>query len=203
MRLTELKGIGEKTEKLFEKTGVFCVEDLIRYYPVHYDHYTEPVSISECVLEKKCAVYGFLHKSADVKKVRNLTIITTVIRDESGVMQLTWYNTPYLRSQLKQGCQYIFRGKVVCKNNRLTMEHPEVFTLSAYEDKLHTLQPIYHLTKGLSNLTVQKAVKQSFESYHFHVKDYLPVHIKETYKLMDLVRAIQIIHFPRSMDELL
>ena len=65
MRITELKGIGEKTEKLFQKTGVYTVEDLIRNYPANYDHYTEPVSISECPLEKKSAVYGFLHKTAD------------------------------------------------------------------------------------------------------------------------------------------
>ena len=203
MRITELKGIGEKTEKLFQKTGVYTVEDLIRNYPANYDHYTEPVSISECPLEKKSAVYGFLHKTADVKQIRNLTIITTTIRDESGSMQLTWYNAPYLRGQLKKGCQYIFRGKVVSKNGRLVMEHPEIFTMAAYEDKIHSLQPIYHLTKGLSNLTVQKAVKQAFELLEYHITDYLPDEIKSRYHLMDLKQAAKIIHYPKNMEQLI
>lgn len=203
MRITELKGIGEKTEKLFQKTGVYTVEDLIRNYPANYDHYTEPVSISECPLEKKSVVYGFLHKTADVKQIRNLTIITTTIRDESGSMQLTWYNAPYLRGQLKKGCQYIFRGKVVSKSGRLVMEHPEIFTMAAYEDKIHSLQPIYHLTKGLSNLTVQKAVKQAFELLEYHITDYLPDEIKSRYHLMDLKQAAKIIHYPKNMEQLI
>lgn len=202
MRITGLKGIGEKTEKLFQKVGVYTVQDLLRYYPANYDHYTEPVSILECQPGKKSAVYGFLHKAADVKQIRNLTIITAAIQDESGTLQLTWFNAPYLRSQLKKGTQYIFRGKVVSKNGRLVMEHPEVFTLAAYDQKLHSLQPIYHLTKGLSNLTVQKAVKQAFEIPGYHIKDHLPDSIKTRYGLMDLSDAVKSIHYPADMQQL-
>lgn len=202
MKITELKGIGEKTERLFQKIDVYTVEDLIRNYPANYDHYTEPVSISECVVGQKVAVYGFLHKTPDVKQIRNLTIITTAIRDESGVLQLTWYNAPYLRGQLKKGCQYIFRGKIVSKNGRIQMEHPEIFTLAAYDEKLHSLQPIYHLTKGLSNLTVQKAVRQAMEMLDDPVKEYLPESIRQRYELMGLKDAVKIIHFPKNMDQL-
>lgn len=202
MRITELKGIGEKTEKLFQKTGVFTVEDLIRNYPAGYDHYTKPVSIRECSVGAKHAVYGFLHKAADVKQVKHLTIITAAIRDESGSLQLVWYNTPYLRGQLKAGCQYIFRGRVAVKNGRLVMEHPEVFTLAQYDQKLHSLQPIYHLTKGLSNLTVQKAVKQAFERLDTQITDYLPENVKTRYRLMDYEEAVRRIHYPAHMEEL-
>lgn len=203
MRITELKGIGEKTEQLFQKTGVYTVEDLILNYPAHYDHYTEPVAISECVVEQKAAVYGFLHKTPDVKQIRNLTIITTEIRDESGVLQLIWFNAPYLRSQLKRGSQYIFRGKVASKNGRLTMEHPEIFTLAGYDEKLHSLQPIYHLTKGLSNAAVQKAVKQAFDLMEYHIQDYLPEEIKKRYDLIDRKQAVKGIHYPKNMEQLI
>lgn len=202
MKITELKGIGEKTERLFQKVNVCTVEDLIRNYPANYDHYTEPVSVSECVVGQKAAVYGFLHKTPDIKQIRNLTVITTAIRDESGVMQLTWYNAPYLRSQLKKGCQYIFRGNIVSKNGRVQMEHPEVFTLAAYDEKLHSLQPIYHLTKGLSNLTVQKAARQAIDILEQQLEEYLPDDICRQYHLMELKQAVRMIHFPENMDQL-
>ena len=46
-RISELKGIGEKTEKLFQKMGVYTIGDLLRYYPRGYDVYEEPVSVGE------------------------------------------------------------------------------------------------------------------------------------------------------------
>ena len=45
--IRDLKGIGDKTQKLFEKIGVSTVGDLIRYYPRGYDVYEDPVPISE------------------------------------------------------------------------------------------------------------------------------------------------------------
>ena len=42
-----IKGVGEKTEKLFEKIGVYTVDDLIHYYPRGYEIFGEPVPISE------------------------------------------------------------------------------------------------------------------------------------------------------------
>lgn len=202
MKITELKGIGKKTEQLFQKINIYTVEDLLRSYPANYDHYTEPVPLSQCVAGQKIAVYGFLQKAPDVKQIRNLTIISTFLRDESGTLQLIWYNAPYLRGQLKRGCQYIFRGKVISKNGRIQMEHPEVFNLGAYEEKLHSLQPIYHLTKGLSNLTVQKAVRQALERKECYIKEYLPTDIRDRYRLLERDQAVQRIHFPKQMEEL-
>ena len=48
----DLKGIGEKTKKLFEKINVHTVGDLIRYYPHGYDVYEEAVPISELEEDK-------------------------------------------------------------------------------------------------------------------------------------------------------
>ena len=42
-----LKGIGEKTEKLFQKAGIYTVGDLLRFYPRGYEVYEAPVPISE------------------------------------------------------------------------------------------------------------------------------------------------------------
>ena len=47
MDLNNLKGIGEKTEKLFYKAGVEKVNDLLRYYPRYYDVFEEPVLIRD------------------------------------------------------------------------------------------------------------------------------------------------------------
>ena len=203
MQLTEIKGIGEKTEKLFRKTGVTAVEELLTNYPTGYDQYGEPVSIGECTPEHKWAVFGAIQKNPDVKKIRSLSVITTYIRDESGVLSLTWFNMPYLRTTLKRGCQYVFRGKVTEKGGRLVMEQPEVFTPAAYAEKVHHLQPIYHLTKGLTNRAVQKAVTEALSLLGDQIRDELPEELRRHYHLMDYRQALDFIHFPPKMEVLI
>ena len=46
-KIHEIKGVGEKTEKLFAKLGIYTVGDLLRYYPRNYDVYEEAVPIAE------------------------------------------------------------------------------------------------------------------------------------------------------------
>lgn len=203
MRITELKGIGEKTEKLFWKLDIHTVEDLIHFYPAGYDTYMPPVSIRTLENEKKHAVAGMVAKDAEVKKVRNLSITSTYIREGDEILTLTWYNMPYLRTQLKAGSQYVFRGRVVRKKGRLIMEQPEIYPFAKYEEKLYSMQPIYHLTKGLSNASIQKAVKQALELMKHHLADSLPLDIRKSYNLMAYKEAVEWIHFPPNMDVLI
>ena len=67
-----IKGVGEKTEKLFEKIGVYTVDDLIHYYPRGYEIFGEPVPISEVEKAKSArsaavflGVYRFLREKED------------------------------------------------------------------------------------------------------------------------------------------
>ena len=66
--LTTLKGIGEKTEKLFAKVGIYNLQQLLHYYPRDYDCYAEPVPLRECRQEEKNAVYGRIVHSPSVKR---------------------------------------------------------------------------------------------------------------------------------------
>ncbi len=76
-----LKGVGEKTEKLFQKIGVVQVGDLLRYYPRDYDIFKEAESIGTLKDQEKGAIIGTITENIDVKRVRNLTVISTVIAD--------------------------------------------------------------------------------------------------------------------------
>ena len=115
--IRKLKGVGEKTETLFHKVGIFTVGDLLRYYPRDYDIFREPQAVGEIKDQEKAAVVGTITGSVEVKKVRNLTIVATTISDLTGKCKLTWYNMPFLRSTLKRGMTMVFRGKMTIKNH--------------------------------------------------------------------------------------
>lgn len=200
--LRELKGVGEKTEKLFQKLGIRDTDDLLRYYPRTYDAYEEPVSVSGLEEGTLTAIRVSVISGAYVNQVRNLQIISVTAADTSGRLNITWFNAPYLKSSLKKGSVFVFRGKVVRKQGKLMMEHPEIFTPAAYEEVLHSLQPIYGLTAGLSNKTIVKLVKMVLKEEQLQMES-LPEEFKERYCLADYNFAIRAIHFPDNKEQLL
>lgn len=200
--LRTLKGVGEKTEKLFWKVGIYDTDDLLHYYPRNYDEYETPVDIAELKEGTVQAVSAAVCSGVYVNSVRGRQIISVNIADQSGKFPVVWFNLPYLKKTLRKGSWFVFRGRVVRKQGKLEMEHPEIFTPSAYEEILHHLQPIYGLTAGLSNKTVVKMITQLLESVPMQ-SEYLPEEFRERYELADINYALRTIHFPPNKEELL
>ena len=200
--LRELKGVGEKTEKLFQKIGITTAEELLRYYPRTYDIYEEPVEIASAEEDKTVSIRATITTGIYINQIRNLQVLTTTVADASSRLPVAWFNAPYLRGTLKKGSVFILRGKIIRKKGRPQMEHPEIFTPAAYEEIIHSMQPVYGLTKGLSNKMITKLVHQILDTRPLH-GEYLPEEIRERYQLADANYAIRTIHFPKNMQELL
>lgn len=200
--LRTLKGLGEKTEKLFWKVGIYDTDDLLHYYPRNYDEYETPVDIAELKEGTVQAVSAAVCSGVYVNSVKGRQIISVNIADQSGKFPVVWFNLPYLKKTLRKGSWFVFRGRIVRKQGKLEMEHPEIFTPSAYEEILHHLQPVYGLTAGLSNKTVVKMITQLLESVPMQ-SEYLPEEFRERYELADINYALRTIHFPPNKEELL
>ena len=200
--LRTLKGVGEKTEKLFQKIGISDTESLLRYYPRNYDEYETPADIADLKEGTVKAVSAAVCSGVYVNPVRGKQVISVTVCDSSGRLPVTWFNASYLKNTLKKGSVFVFSGRVVRRQGKLQMEHPEIFTPAAYEEILHSLQPVYGLTAGLSNKTVVKLLHQLLKQQSLK-SEYLPEEIKEKYQLSDINYALRTIHFPKNMDELL
>lgn len=200
--VTCLKGIGEKTGELFRRLGVETVEDLLHNYPRAYDTYEPPVAIGQVQEGGVYAICGQLLKTATVRRFQNMQVIVTVAKDLTGSLQLTWFNMPYLRTTLQMGQVLVFRGRVIKKGNRMSMEQPAIYTREAYEEKLLSLQPIYGQTKGLGNKAIIKAVAQALEQRQLE-REYLPAELRKKYELAEYNYALEHIHFPSDQKEML
>ena len=198
--IKEIKGVGEKTQKLFEKIGIYTVGDLIRYYPRGYGVYEEATPIFEVEEGHIQTVSGAVFGKVQVSGTRNMQVITAHIKDLTGTIQVIWFRMPFLRNTLKSGQPVTLRGKVTRRRNHLVMEHPELFCPpDKYDEKLNTLQPIYGLTAGLSNNTVMKAVKQALEGLNLS-KESFPEELRLKYQLAEYNYAVRGIHFPEDKE---
>ena len=198
--IKEIKGVGEKTQKLFEKIGIYTVGDLIRYYPRGYGVYEEATPIFEVEEGHIQTVSGAVFGKVQVSGTRNMQVTTAHIKDLTGTIQVIWFRMPFLRNTLKSVQPVTLRGKVTRRRNHLVMEHPELFCPpDKYDEKLNTLQPIYGLTAGLSNNTVMKAVKQALEGLNLS-KESFPEELRLKYQLAEYNYAVRGIHFPEDKE---
>ena len=198
--IKEIKGIGEKTQKLFEKVGVSTVGDLIRYYPRGYDVYEDAVPVSEVEEGRTQTITGTVYGRIQVSGSRSMQVTTLYVKDLTGTIKVIWFRMPFLRNTLAKGAVITLRGRVVRKRDGLVMEHPEIFYPSEkYKEKLNSLQPIYGLTAGLSNNVVSKAIKQALDSLDL-TREFLPDKIRMRYGLAEYNFAIRGIHFPEDKE---
>lgn len=197
-----LKGIGEKTAKLFEKIGVRTVDDLLHDYPRGYDTYKKPCAIGELKEDEVGTVEGYLKSGASGQHFGGLSMVTATISDMTGRLRLVWYHMPYLKNTLRPDSHYIFRGKVVRKKNGLTMEQPQMFQPEVYESMISRMRPVYGQTKGLGNKTIVSAMEQAL-SVRVMERDHLPPELRKKHELAEYNFAVEHIHFPQDETDLM
>lgn len=199
--ISSLKGIGEKTEKLFQKLNIYTIGDLLRYFPRGYEVYEEATPIAEAEEGQIVTITGTLYGKVQVSGRPNLQITTICVKDATGTLCVIWFRMPFLRNTFQKGGMVTLRGKVVRRKGTLLMEQPEIFYPSAkYDEKIHTLQPNYTLTAGLTNNVVVKAMKQAI-SYLDLRQDFLPAKLRADYHLAEYNYAMRGIHFPVDKEE--
>lgn len=194
-----IKGVGEKSEKLFLKLGITTVEGLLAFYPREYDIFTKIQPIASVREGDTVILEGSFAAKLQMTTVRNLRIISGNFRDSSGQLRVSWFNMPYLLRSLRPGMHYIIRGRIVQKNGMLQMAQPKILSREEYANKLGKLQPVYPLTAGLTNHAVTKAVTQALAEYEFP-PDFLPPEIRKKYNLMPHKKAVRTVHFPESRE---
>lgn len=201
--VTTLKGVGEKSAALFRKLHIETLRDLLFYFPRDYETFEAPVLIGETVCGERCTIRALVAGMPQLKQIRNLKIVTVMVKDATGAMQLTFFNMPFLRNTLKPGVAYLFRGNVQEKSSHaLVMEQPRIYKEDEYQSLMAFIQPRYPLTKGITNQAISKAVKQVLSLCPLP-EELLPSEIVEKEGLMDYKAALHSIHFPESMEQLI
>lgn len=199
--IVEIKGVGEKTQALFRKLEIQTVGDLLAAYPKDYEVFQPSVMIDTLKPGDIAAVYARVTGIPNEKRVRKLSILNVLVADASGSLLLTFFNMPFLKKVLKQGGYYVFRGTVQRRGNCLFMEQPKLFSYEDYEKQTNTLLPKYTLTKGLTNLAFQKAIKRAISECVFE-EEFYPPNIIHSNGLLSEKEAVELIHFPKDRKQL-
>lgn len=198
--------VGPRMATLLHKVGIDTVFDLLTYVPFRYKDYSLVSPIAKVHPGEIVTIVGTLEYIRMFITKSGKRIVTARLVDESGKIEISWFNQTYLVKILKPGDIISASGKVDWFGPKIVLSSPEYEVLkSAGEEhaSLHTgrLVPVYAETEGLSSKWLRGRIAFALEQCLSHVTEKLPFEILEKENLPGLQQAIQTIHFPHSMNE--
>ena len=195
--ITKLSGIGEKKAALFKKIGVNSVGDLITYYPRSYEDWSAITPISEVTHGQRCVIRARIAAAVSTTRISGGRMMAKVaVCDDTGYMTLVFFNNRYIASMLRYGEEYSFMGKIAYDGFGYQMVSPEFTPVK----QSNAITPVYHLTAGLANRVVMKAVAEALKMLPEVIRDPIPYDILSRYDLCPLSYALRHIHFPSDME---
>lgn len=198
-----LKGVGEARSKALGKLGIGRVRDLLSYFPRSYEDRTTFLPIMGCPLEETVCVRAMVANSPTLTTVRGgLRLVKCRAVDDSGSMELTFFNQPYVRDQLRQGETYAFYGKMGGMPNWRTMTNPEFEPEAREGERTGRILPRYPLSAGLSNRMLINYVRSALDLAGDRVPAVLPEDVRTEYGLCQARYAYENIHFPADFGAL-
>ena len=195
-----LKGVGPAKVRLLNNVGIYTLEDLITYYPRDYEDRGKEKKIAELQDGEEALIKGYMASRFQVINTRRMKICKVLIKDETGVIEVVWYNQPYLRERFKTGIEYSIYGKVSKKIGILTMNSP-VFDSENETKNTGKIIPIYPLTYKLSQNMLRQVIENGLKQVEGKLQETLPNNILEDYKLIGINEATSKIHFPNDFNE--
>lgn len=186
-----LKGVGEKTARLYNKLGIFTVDDLIRHYPRKYLDYGNTVSVKDAPPDTPVFIKATMITPVKESMIRKgLTLYKCNFSDGETVIRVTIFNNKYLAKALRTFDDYILYGKVEKTFTSASMSSPQIERADKAE-----VHPVYPTTEKLSVKAISNSVRNALALVG-KIPETLSDDILKKYDLVSLDFATRQIHFP-------
>lgn len=197
-----LAGIGKKRGELLEKLGVKTVRDLVYFYPRRYEDYSTLKTINRLVYGERVSVLATVWDAGARPTRAGKSIFRAVLSDNTGTLEVTWFNQGYLEERIRAGTQILISGKVDEYLGRLTMNSPEWELVGRKELTSVRIQPVYALTEGLQQRWMRMTVERTLAAWAKRVPDVLPESMRAQHNLLSVDRALLGVHLPDNHEHL-
>ncbi len=196
-----LRRVSDKQSAQLARLGVNTIRDLLYFFPRRHIDYSRKVKVAELTYGQEATVQGRLQHVAETRRGRPGQKATeALLSDETGSVQVTWFNQPYLSRTLKPGIALAVSGRVEAYGGRRVFESPEYEIISRNRAAIHTgrMLPVYPLTAGLWARTLRGLTWQALRDYLPQVDETLPPAARQRADLCPLPEAIRQAHYPDS-----
>ena len=200
--VSKLFMVGPTYGRRLKKLEIETIGDLLYHFPFRYIDYSLISPIARIQPGETVSIKGEIISIKNEYTKRGKKIQKAVLKDETGTINIVWFNQPFLVRTLKIGLKVNFSGKVGWFDRKVALVSPE-YEIRKKGLAIHTgrLVPVYHETYGLSSKWLRSRIAPLIKSLAPTVKDFLPTPIFKKHDLLALNKAFQQIHFPKTKKQ--
>lgn len=198
----EIYGVGPKLASRLKILGIEKLQDLIFYYPFRFEDYSKVINIAEIQPDEPMTILGkikILNSKRSRFQRKNLT--EALVEDDTGSIQVVWFNQPYIKNTLKVNDKVFFSGQASLRFDTLQLVSP-IFEKKT-ENNVHTARiiPIYPSTAGITQKQLRYLISIALKHLD-KLKDLIPKELLEQLELLEIKKALKIIHYPKDSKQL-
>lgn len=189
-RLDDLRGIGPKRLEALARHGIKSLTALLATLPLGYVDALNPTPLGQLTQEEHC-VEGVVLDSPRRHFYGGKSAVRAKLGDDSGVLSLTWFNQPWMFTQIKKGDSLLIYGKVAFHQGVAGVVNPR---------KIHSrgIEPIYRTLQGLPGKIFSGLARQALDSMTDESAETLPQWFRDDWRLCGKRFAWEQAHFPQS-----
>ena len=196
----KIKGVTKINLPKLKKLGIFSLYDLFYHFPRAYENRDNYKKINEVLDEEFVILKGTVVNIVSRFAKRGMVMVSAVLSDETGMMELLWFNNRYVKNNVKVGNEIMVYGKVK-KGMKLQIINPEYKKIDEkyFETKKENqILPIYPSTESLRQISIRKIIEAALNSYGYLLYENMPNEFLKKEKIIGRKEAMLNIHFPES-----
>lgn len=201
-----IKGVGPARQVLLERLGITTVEDLVMHFPRTYYDRRNLVPIGRLQPNVACTFVGTILAVSPRRGRRGGSILTVAVGDDTGVVNLVYFNQPYLERYFRQGERVVVSGEMTIYRDTRQVVAPEAEPIGTElgESLIHAgrIVPVYPLTSGISQRMMRRIVHAALEKAGDAVEENLPEALLRTFDVPPRAEALAEMHYPQSLERL-
>ena len=196
----KIKGVTKINLPKLKKLGIFSLYDLFYHFPRAYENRDNYKKINEVLDEEFVILKGTVVNIANRFSKRGMVMVSAVLSDETGMMELLWFNNRYVKNNVKVGNEIMVYGKVK-KGMKMQIINPEYKKIDEkyFETKKENqILPIYPSTESLRQISIRKIIEAALNSYGYLLYENMPNEFLKKEKIIGRKEAMLNIHFPEN-----
>ncbi len=195
-----VKSVGPAKVSLLNNLNIFTLEDLLTYFPRDYEDRSKTKSIADLINGEEVTIEAKVVSEVNINRIRkNMTVLKTIVEDNTGRCTITWFNQTYIKQHIKKGETYKFFGKAINEFNHFEMRNP-VFDKIDSSKNTGKIMPVYPTTYKLSQTAIRQAIENALNMTKGKLEETLPDYLLKEYNLLDLQNSLEQIHFPTDAE---
>lgn len=203
--LSKIPGVGPKTAQDLRTLGLTNLGRFIAHLPMRHEFQAAEASINQLVAGQIVSARGEITATrVGPGGKRSKSRFEAVLMDETGRVELTWFNQPFVKDRVKPGMRFRVRGKLARYGPSLQIVNPSLESLDGDKElavRGERLRPVYPANEFVASWRIERAMQAVLDRALPLIEDHLPETFRRERGMPCLAEAYRMQHRPENEEE--